>query len=164
MNDYHSSQLVDMMLNHATGSDFCLIGGQGSGKTELIKRFASYLDYGMQTVYLYKDMSARDLIQQRITLTSGDTKWQNSSLVEAAVNGDLLILDGVHRLKDDTLMSLRRLIQDRELELLDGTRLLNYDKYDSLMADLSKKGIQLDDKVLRIHPAFRYLIWENIII
>lgn len=50
------------------------------------------MDYGIQTVYLYKDMSARDLIQQRITLNNGDTKWQNSSVVEAALNGDLLVL------------------------------------------------------------------------
>ena len=64
----------------------------GSGKTELIKKFAKSLDYNIQTVYLYKDMSARDLIQQRITLNNGDTKWQNSSLVEAALNGDLLVL------------------------------------------------------------------------
>ena len=64
----------------------------GSGKTELIKKFARFLDYNIQTVYLYKDMSARDLIQQRITLNNGDTKWQNSSLVEAAINGDLLVL------------------------------------------------------------------------
>ena len=58
----------------------------------MIKQFADYLDYGIQTVYLYKDMSARDLIQQRITLNNGDTKWQNSSVVEAALNGDLLVL------------------------------------------------------------------------
>ena len=37
-------------------------------------------------------MSARDLLQQRITLNNGDTKWQNSAIVEAALNGDLLIL------------------------------------------------------------------------
>ncbi len=37
-------------------------------------------------------MSARDLIQQRITLNNGDTKWQNSSVIEAALNGDLLVL------------------------------------------------------------------------
>ena len=30
MNDYHSSQLVDMFLNHSSGHDFCLIGGQGN--------------------------------------------------------------------------------------------------------------------------------------
>ena len=58
----------------------------------MIKKFASFLDYGIQTVYLYKDMSARDLLQQRITLNNGDTKWQNSAIVEAALNGDLLVL------------------------------------------------------------------------
>lgn len=92
MNDYHSSQLVDMMLNHSSGHDFALVGPTGCGKTELIKKFASLLDYNMQTVYLYKDMSSRDLIQQRITLSNGDTKWHNSPLIEAAVNGDLVVL------------------------------------------------------------------------
>jgi len=52
---------------------------------------------------------------------------------------------------------LRRLIQDRELELLDGTRLLNHDKYDSLMAELHKKQIKPESKVFRIHPAFRII-------
>jgi MoxR-like ATPase len=157
MNDYHSSQLVDMMLNHSSGYDFCLIGAQGSGKTELIKQFANMLDYNLQTVYVYKDMNARDLLQQRITLSNGDTQWQNSTLVEAAVNGDLAVLDGIHRLKDDTIMSLRRLIQDRDVDLLDGTKLLAHDKFDSLMADLKKNNQVLSSKVLRIHPSFRII-------
>lgn len=29
MNDYHSGQLVDLMLSHASGHDFCIIGPQG---------------------------------------------------------------------------------------------------------------------------------------
>ncbi len=157
MNDYHSSQLVDMMLNHSTGHDFCLIGTQGSGKTELIRQFANMLDYNIQTVYVYKDMNARDLFQQRITLNNGNTKWQNSTLVEAAINGDLAVLDGIHRLKDDTIMSLRRLIQDRDLELLDGTKLLAHDKYDLLMDDVKKNNQVLSSKVFRIHPSFRII-------
>jgi MoxR-like ATPase len=92
MNDYHSSQLVDMMLNHACEHDFCLVGSQGCGKTELIKQFANKLDYNMHTLYVYKDMSSRELLQQRITLPNGDTKWQNSPLIEGAINGDLVIL------------------------------------------------------------------------
>ena len=96
MNDYHSSQLVDMMLNHASGHDFCLVGAQGCGKTELIRNFARLLDYNVHTIYLYKDMSSRELLQQRITQANGDTKWQNSQLVEGAVNGDLVILGSIN--------------------------------------------------------------------
>ena len=106
MNESHSSQLVDMMLNHSSDSDFCLIGAQGSGKTELIKKFAQLLDYRVQTLYLYKDMSSRDLVQSRVTLESGDTKWHNSPLIEAAINGDLAILGSIKLFK--TLMFIFR--------------------------------------------------------
>ena len=89
------------------------------------------------SIALFKDMTPRDLIQQRITLTNGDTKWLNSPLIEAAIAGDLAVLDDIHRIRDDTLMSIRRLIQDRELELNDGRRLLAHDKYDELMAEIN---------------------------
>lgn len=92
MNNYHSGLLVDMFLNHSSGHDFVLIGPTGCGKTELINKFASLLNYSTQSMYLFKDMSARDLIQQRVTEANGDTKWLNSPLIEAAVNGDLMVL------------------------------------------------------------------------
>jgi von Willebrand factor A domain-containing protein 8 len=54
-------------------------------------------------------------------------------------------------------MSLRRLIQDRELDLLDGTKLLNHDKFDSLTKELKSKNIANEYKILRIHPSFRII-------
>jgi hypothetical protein len=36
---------------------------------------------------LHRDMTARDLIQQRATLTNGDTVWIDAPLVTAAVEG-----------------------------------------------------------------------------
>jgi len=175
LNKYHSSQLVDIMLNHASEHDFCLIGPQGkpyigflkdiigiseifllgSGKTELIKQFANMLEYNMHTIYLYKDMSTRDLLQQRITMSNGDTVWHNSPLINACLVGDLVVLDGIHRLRDDTLMSLRRLIQDRELDLSDGTKLLRHDKYDQLVKEAEAKGVKISENIKKIDPAFR---------
>ena len=111
----------------------------------------------MHTLYLYKDMSSRDLLQQRITLPNGDTVWQNSPLVSACLAGDIIVLDGIHRLRDDTLMALRRLIQDRELDLSDGTKLLRHDKYDELCKEALHTGQQLAGKILRIHPSFRLI-------
>ena len=155
MNEYHSGQLVDMMLSHSSQSDFCLIGPQGSGKTELIKKFASLLDYRIETIYMYKDMNSRDLLQQRITLTNGDTKWLNSALVNSCLNGDLIVLDGIHRLRDDMILFLRRLIQDRELDLPDGSKLIRHDKYDEIKNQF--KESELKSKILRIHPSFRLI-------
>ncbi len=102
-------------------------------------------------------MSTRDLLQQRITMSNGDTLWHNSPLINACLDGDLIVLDGIHRLRDDTLMSLRRLIQDRELDLSDGTRLIRHDKYDQLVKEAEAKGIKLGENVRRIDPSFRLI-------
>lgn len=53
-------------------------------------------------------MSSRDLIQQRNTLPNGDTIWQNSPLVTAALEGKLAILDGIHRIHSSTLGIVHR--------------------------------------------------------
>jgi MoxR-like ATPase len=99
------------MLSHAIG-DICLVGPKGCGKSLIIDQFASLLNYPIEYFVLYKDLSARELLQQ------------NTPLVQAAIHGRLLVLDGINRLNNDTLVSLQRLIQDRELFLPDGTRLL----------------------------------------
>ncbi len=51
-------------------------------------------------------------------------------------------------------MTIRRLIQDRELELLDGTKLIGHDKYDKLIENPANSG-----HIRRIHPSFR--VWAT---
>ncbi|CAF3863180.1 unnamed protein product [Adineta steineri] len=145
---YHDQLLSDLMLSHAIG-DICLIGPKGCGKSLIIDQFASLLNYPIEYFVLYKDLSARELLQQRITNENGDTLWQNTPLIEAAIHGRLLVLDGIHRLNNDTLVSLQRIIQDRELFLPDGTRLLRHDRYDNLKNP--------NKNIRRIHPSFRII-------
>lgn len=71
----------------------------------------------MRTLPLYKDLSARDLLQRRATdATTGATTWADSPLVEAAKSGHVLLLDGVDRLPPDVLASLQQLAQVYESE------------------------------------------------
>jgi hypothetical protein len=53
-------------------------------------------------------MTSRDLIQQRSTLPNGDTIWQNSPLVTAALEGKMAVLDGIHRIHPSTLATIYR--------------------------------------------------------
>lgn len=53
-------------------------------------------------------MTARDLLQQRVTLQNGDTTWRDTPLVSAALNGHIAVLDGLHRLNPSTLMIIQR--------------------------------------------------------
>ncbi|XP_008476364.3 von Willebrand factor A domain-containing protein 8 [Diaphorina citri] len=150
---YQNSCLSSLFkLNSA--SDVCIVGPRGCGKTTLVNQYAKTLGYIVEPIALYQDMTARDLLQQRSTKLDGDTVWQNSALVNAALSGHLAVLDGLHRVHASTLCVLQRLVHDRELQLYDGTRLLRHDRYDALLE--SNQGQSIPG-VLRIHPDFRIL-------
>ena len=71
---------------------------------------------------LHRDMTSRDLIARRTTdEATGDTTWEPSPLVQAARQGDLLVLDGVEKV-ETAILAVARLFQDRELDFIDGTR------------------------------------------
>ncbi|XP_077584586.1 von Willebrand factor A domain-containing protein 8 [Stigmatopora nigra] len=153
----HTQLIADMMQSHMV-KDMCLVGAKGCGKSVIAKEFAAILGYSMEPVMLYQDMTARDLLQQRFTLPNGDTAWRPSPLVTAAVEGKLLLLDGIHRVNLGTLAVLSRLLHDRELDLYDGTRLLRWDRYQALKEEQNLSDEQLKQRsILAIHPSFRVL-------
>ncbi|XP_039733143.1 von Willebrand factor A domain-containing protein 8 isoform X4 [Pteropus medius] len=153
----HKQLLAEMMQSHMV-KDICLIGGKGCGKTVIAKTFADTLGYNVEPIMLYQDMTARDLLQQRYTLPNGDTAWRSSPLVTAALEGKLVLLDGIHRVNAGTLAVLQRLIHDRELSLYDGSRLLRKDRYMRLKEELQMSDEQLQKRsIFPIHPAFRII-------
>ncbi|XP_020791891.2 von Willebrand factor A domain-containing protein 8 [Boleophthalmus pectinirostris] len=152
------SQLIAEMMQSHMVKDICLIGAKGCGKSAIAREFAEILGYSIEPVMLYQDMTARDLLQQRYTLPNGDTAWRPSPLVIAAMEGKLLLLDGIHRVNLGTLAVLSRLLHDRELDLYDGTRLLRWDRYQTLKEELQFTDQQLQERsIFPIHPAFRVL-------
>lgn len=156
-NKYHDYVLSELLQTHLA-HDFCIVGTKGCGKSTLVKKFASLLNYSEEMVMLYRDMTSRDLLQQRITNEVGDTSWRPSQLVNGAVAGSLVILDGLHRLHPSTLSILQRLIHNRELQLYDGSRLLRHDRYDAIKLKYGlTDAFMSEKKVYRIHPSFRII-------
>ncbi|XP_060072942.1 von Willebrand factor A domain-containing protein 8-like [Ylistrum balloti] len=154
---YHESLLAELMMSH-TCKDLCIVGPKGSGKSALVGELASLLGYRIEPIMLYQDMTSRDLLQQRITLPNGDTSWRLSPLVTAAIEGSLAVLDGVHRINQGSFSILHRLIHDRDLQLLDGSRLLRHDRYQEMKKELNLTDEQMSEKgILPIHPSFRMI-------
>jgi len=58
--------------------------------------------------FTVQDMTSRDLLQQRMMTSSGDTSWRLSPLVTAALEGSLAVLDGLHRVNAGTFAVLHR--------------------------------------------------------
>ncbi|KAL7742632.1 hypothetical protein ACLKA6_002000 [Drosophila palustris] len=113
------------------------------------------LNQSSEPMMLYEDMNSRDLLQQRVTNTEGDTIWQDSPLVRAAKNGSVVILNGLHRIHRSTAVVLQRILHDRELQLYDGTTLLRRDRYDELLSQgLNEEQLKARG-LLPIHESFR---------
>ncbi|KAK7249765.1 ATPase [Aureococcus anophagefferens] len=148
--------LSAMLRDHCAGIDVCLCGWRGVGKTALARCFADALGYRVRTIFCYKDMGARDFLQRRVTDDRGNTGWKDSALVDAALRGDVAVLDGVDRLPRGLLYAtLARLVSDRELDLPDGTRLCAPRRWAELLhgglseTDLRARGLR------RVSPSFR---------
>ncbi|DAZ99802.1 TPA: hypothetical protein N0F65_001311 [Lagenidium giganteum] len=155
----HGKVLMEMLQDHAVGSDLCILGEKGSGKSDVARLFAHRLGYATELFSLFKDMTARDLLQRRSTDSHGNTFWEDSPLIHAARHGHVAVLDGVHRLGSDSLGVLQRLVQDREIDLADGSKLLHQAKYDEILREAKNKdpSISTLSRVHPIHPAFRVI-------
>ncbi|KAJ3102237.1 hypothetical protein HDU97_000673 [Phlyctochytrium planicorne] len=150
--------LTAMLQAHSMQKDIALTGPPASGKSLAIHRFARMLGYEVDTVHLYRDMTARDLLQRRGTRADGSTYWQNSGLVDAALTGRLAILDGVQWLGPGTIAAIQRLVQDREIVLPDGCTLKDAQTFDFLVQKMKITKEELESKgILRIHPSFRII-------
>jgi MoxR-like ATPase len=156
---YHHQLLSRMLQSHAVGRDLCVVGGRGEGKSYIGRLFARALGYTrVETLFLFEDMTARDLLQRRTTTADGTTVWKSTPLLSAVEHGRLCVLDGLDRLSPGTISVLLRLVQDREVTLFDGTRFVSPARYQRMRKELGMQEHQLAAaKVRPVHPAFRIL-------
>jgi MoxR-like ATPase len=144
--------LSAMIQEHASGNDFLLVSPKGEGKTTYAQEFAAMLGYDTHLFAIYSEMTSQDLLQRRSTDPStGETRWEDSPLIQAAKKGDICVLDGIEKLRPDVLSSLQSLIVDRDVPLPDGRRAMRHDRSDSTNHSLNS------DSVVSVHPCFRVI-------
>ncbi|ORZ40870.1 AAA domain-domain-containing protein [Catenaria anguillulae PL171] len=147
-----SLALAKLHAAHAANLDMLLIGDKGVGKSHLIRHFAQQLDLPLTLVPIYRDMSARDLLQRRATTPKGDTIWEDAPLVEAMRLGHVCVLDGVDALAPGSLGTLERLISDRSAEVPSGQVYVSAERWARLSPEHRTAGY-----VDQIHPRFRLI-------
>ena len=172
----HSELLASMGQDVLMNNAVCLVGHRGTGKSAVVAEVARAFGYlnsgathdtassvGVEVVQVFKDMTSRDLLQRRVTSESGDTFWETSPLVEAALRGSIAVLDGIHRLEPGALATLNELCHDRNLTLHDGTQLLRHDRFDAVAQKLgwspndpeTVQKMATQKNLRRIDPSFR---------
>ncbi len=108
------SEVASFEAVHALGLPVLLKGPTGCGKTRFVAHMAHRLGLPLLTVACNEDLSASDLIG-RYVLKGGDTEWLDGPLTRAARHGGICYLDEVVEAREDALVVIHPLSDDRRV-------------------------------------------------
>jgi nitric oxide reductase NorQ protein len=129
---------------HARGLPVMLKGPTGCGKTRFVEHMAWRLQRPLVTVACHDDLSASDLVG-RYLIRGSETVWQDGPLTRAVRAGALCYLDEVVEARQDTIVVIHPLTDDR--------RVLPIDKTGELVP--AAPGFQL---VISYNPGYQHLL------
>jgi len=99
---------------HARSLPVMLKGPTGSGKTRFVEHMAWRLQRPLVTIACHDDLSASDLTG-RYLIQGGETVWVDGPLTVAARVGAICYLDEIVEARQDTVVVLHPLTDDRRL-------------------------------------------------
>jgi nitric oxide reductase NorQ protein len=129
---------------HGRGLAVMLKGPTGCGKTRFVEHMAWRLGRPIVTVACHDDLSASDLTG-RYLVRGGETVWQDGPLTLAARHGAICYLDEVVEARQDTVVVIHPLTDDR--------RVLPLDKAGELVE--AAPGFQL---VVSYNPGYQHVL------
>lgn len=136
--------------------DFLLLGppSLARDRRHMLFLYAALVGREVEYVPLTKNTSDADL-KQRKEMIQNDSVYFPQAPVRAAVNGRLLILDGVEKAERNVLPTLNNLLENRELSLDDGGLLVPPRVYDEHVQGTYHADRSFSTNLLRVHPDFR---------
>ncbi len=129
---------------HERGLAVMLKGPTGCGKTRFVEHMAWKLGRPVITVACHDDLAASDLTG-RYLVKGGETVWQDGPLTLAARMGAICYLDEVVEARQDTIVVIHPLTDDR--------RILPLDKAGELVE--AAPGFQL---VISYNPGYQHVL------
>lgn len=159
----HVEVLRDMLLDWSLGHHLLLIGNQGVGKNKLADRMLELLRAEREYVQLHRDTTVASLTLRPV-LQGGAIQWEDSPLVRAARLGRVLMVDEADKAPLEVVCVLKALVEDGELTLGDGRRLLRRPA-NHTSSEEGDDGVRRDgaaaEEVIWIHEDFRMLVLAN---
>jgi nitric oxide reductase NorQ protein len=105
---------------HRRGLPVLLKGPTGCGKTRFVQHMAWRLGRPLVTVACHDDLSASDLTG-RYLIRGGETVWIDGPLAVAARTGAICYLDEIVEAREDTVVVIHPLTDDRKMLPVDKT-------------------------------------------
>ena len=148
------AMLEDILKDFALGErHVLLIGNQGVGKNKLADRLLDLMDVEREYQQLHRDTTVQTLTLAP-NLRDGKVVWEDSPLVKAVTHGRTLVLDEADKAPTEVVCVLKGLLEDGELLLADGRKILRTAPGDE-GAGAGGPGF------IPVHPDFRLMVLAN---
>lgn len=121
-----------MLQKDTLKQDMFLLGGPGPLRRQLVMQFLELTQRELEYVALSRDTTESDLKQRR-EIQNKTAIYHDQGAVRAALNGRVLVLDGVEHAERNVLPVLNNLLENREMHLESGKFLMAPERYDKLL-------------------------------
>ena len=146
------SHLRWLAQKYLMGQDAFLLGPPSPLRRRLALTFAELLNKEVEFLTITKDTTESDLKQRR-EIVGNSVVFSDQAPVKAAINGRLLILDGIENAERNVLPTLNNLLENREMALEDGRFLMPASRIEKLI----EKHDETVDRLIPVADDFRVI-------
>lgn len=144
-----------IMQKDLLGQDVFLIGRPGPQRRQVAMQYLELTQRELEFVALSRDTTESDLKQRR-EIVNGTAHYIDQSAVRAAIQGRVLVLEGIEKAERNVLPVLNNLLENREMHLEDGRLLIPAQRYDKLLKEYGQN--ELDAwQLVRVSEDFRVM-------
>ncbi|CAH0715329.1 unnamed protein product, partial [Brenthis ino] len=144
-----------MLQKDILGQDMFLLGRPGPSRRKVAFQYLELTQRELEYVALSRDTTEADLKQRR-EIQSSTAKYFDQSAVRAAIEGRVLVIEGIEKAERNVLPVLNNLLENREMHLEDGRFLIPATRYDKL---LQEHGVEEVSRwrLVRVDENFRVI-------
>lgn len=122
-----------MLQKDIIDQDIFLIGRPGPLRRLIAMQFLELTQREFEYIALSRDTTESDLKQRR-EIVNGTALYFDQCAVRAAINGRVLLIEGIEKAERNVLPVLNNLLENREMHLEDGRFLVAPKRYDKLLS------------------------------
>ena len=137
-----------MLQKDLLGQDMLLYGSPGHYRRRLVHYYCAVVGKELEQLIITPDTSEADLKERR-EVDAGSIRYTMQAPLRAAVHGRMLLLVDVHKAERNVLPTLNNLLENREMNLPSGRRLVHHAKKQH------QGGPEAEQMILRCAPDFR---------
>ncbi|KAK7683695.1 hypothetical protein QCA50_013071 [Cerrena zonata] len=147
----NANNLYFMLQKYILGQDVFLLSQPGPYARRLAMTFCSITNLEYEYIALHRDVGETELKQGRELRQGGNLVYVDSAAVKAAKYGRILIIEGIEKAERGIMPLLNNLLENREMNLDDGTHIMHPQRF----ALLDPAEIQEGKRFIPAHKNFR---------